>query len=168
MVQLAVELRFEVLESELEALLIEAELIRIHQPPYNTLLKDDKSPIYIHITKETYPKVEKLRKNDLNTHPTKGTILGPFPSSYKLNEVLRIARRIFPWCNQGPPTTARSKACFYHHLELCPGVCTGQLDAAAYQASIHNLILFLKGKKRSVTQQLQQAMKLADTLFLQR
>ncbi len=161
MVQLAVELRFEVLDSELEALLIEAELIRVHQPPYNTLLKDDKSPIYVHVTKETYPKVEKLRKNDLNSRPVKGTVLGPFPSSYKLNEVLRIARRIFPWCNQGPPTATRAKACFYHHLELCPGVCTGQVDATHYQASIRNLIQFLKGKKRSVTQQLQQAMRLA-------
>ena len=161
MVQLAVEVRFEVLESELEALLIEAELIRIHQPPFNTLLKDDKSPIYVRITKEEFPKVEKLRKNDLMKQMTKDTVLGPFPSSYKLNEVLRIARRIFPWCNQGPPTTTHSKACFYHHLELCPGVCTGKVDAAQYQASIHNLILFLKGKKKSVTQHLQQAMKVA-------
>lgn len=161
MVQLAVEVRFEVLDSELEALLIEAELIRIHQPPFNTLLKDDKSPIYIRVTKETYPKIEKLRKNDLAKLATKDTILGPFPSSYKLNEVLRIARRIFPWCNQGPSTSTHPKACFYHHLELCPGVCTGQITAAEYQASIRNLILFLKGKKKSVTQQLQQTMKSA-------
>lgn len=161
MVQLAVELRFEVLESELEALLIEAELIRIHQPPYNTLLKDDKSPIYVRITKETYPKVEKLRKNDVYKLTTKDTILGPFPSSTKLNEVLRIARRIFPWCNQGPPvaTNSNTKACFYHHLELCPGVCTGRITAEHYQMSIQNLILFLKGKKKSVTQELQRLMK---------
>lgn len=162
MVQLATELRFEVLESELEALLIEAELIRIHQPPYNTLLKDDKSPIYVRITKESYPKVEKLRKNDVYKLTTKDTILGPFPSSTKLNEVLRIARRIFPWCNQGLPVSANSKACFYHHLELCPGVCTGKIAAEQYQASIHNLTLFLKGKKRSVTQELQRAMKEAS------
>lgn len=168
MVHLATEVRFEVLESELEALLLEAELIRVHQPPYNTLLKDDKSPIYLCITKEPFPKVMRLRKNDIASISTKGTLLGPFQSSYKLNEVLRIARRIFPWCNQGPPTAAvllqssiKPKACFYHHLELCPGVCIGKITADEYQHTIKHLILFLRGRKTLITKQLQQEMRAA-------
>ncbi len=161
MVHLAQEVRFEVLESELEALLLEAELIHVHQPPYNTLLKDDKSPLYLCITKETFPRVLRLRKNDLSKFAPAGTLLGPFQSSYKLNEVLRIARRIFPWCNQGPSlttSTIKSKACFYHHLELCPGVCVGKISAQEYQLSMKHLILFLRGRKKIVTKQLKNDM----------
>jgi excinuclease ABC subunit C len=162
MVHLATEVRFEVLESELEAL-----LLRVHQPPYNTLLKDDKSPIYLCITKEQFPKVIRLRKNDIASMSTKGTLLGPFQSSYKLNEVLRIARRIFPWCNQGPPakvlapSAPKPKACFYHHLELCPGVCLGKITADEYQHTMKHLIMFLRGRKTLITKQLHQEMQQA-------
>ncbi len=165
MVQLAVEVRFEVLESELEALLIEAELIHVHQPPYNTLLKDDKSPLYLCVTKQLYPSIVRLRKNDLVKNPPNGIILGPFQSSYKLNEVLRIARRIFPWCNQGldsyPSPKIKPKACFYKHLELCPGACTGSISPEIYTANIQNLILFLRGKKKTVVKSIIDQMKAA-------
>src|SRR5258708_24919093 len=60
----AQELKFQVLDSELEALLVEAELIRTHQPEFNILLKDDKSPLYVHITHETFPRVLTIRKKE--------------------------------------------------------------------------------------------------------
>jgi excinuclease ABC subunit C len=152
MVSLAAEVRFEILESELEALLTEAELINTHQPQFNTLLKDDKSPLYLLITKETFPKLLQLRKTDLRHTAHAGTILGPFQSGYKLKEVLKLARRIFPWCNQGPAGTnqIRPKACFYHHLDLCPGVCVNKISAETYQATMKELTLFLQGKKKAV------------------
>jgi excinuclease ABC subunit C len=160
MVATAQEVRFEVLDSELEALLIEAELINLHQPIFNTLLKDDKSPLYLCITKAEFPRLLRLRKTELKHLAPKGTILGPFQSGYKLQEVLKLARKIFPWCNQGPPLTGQSpKACFYYHLDLCPGVCVGTISAQEYQASMQELALFLKGKKRSVVTDLKLKLK---------
>src|SRR3990167_1194496 len=150
--------KFEVLDSELEALLIEAELVRVHQPFFNIRLKDDKSPIYVVITtNETYPQVLRKRKTDLVKEKPKGTILGPFQSGFSLNEVLKIARRIFPWCSD--PGVGRP--CFYYHLDLCPGACIGQVTPAEYRENIDSLILFLRGKKKIVVRELTQKMKLA-------
>lgn len=155
LVTTAKKVTFEVLDSELEALLIEAELIRTHQPFFNIRLKDDKSPIYLVITKETYPKILRVRKNDLLKNKVAGTVLGPFQSSYKLNEVLKIARKIFPWCND----SKKDKACFYYHLDQCPGACIGDISPQEYKENIDNLKLFLKGKKKAVIIQLKNKMK---------
>jgi excinuclease ABC subunit C len=152
----AVEISHQVLESELEALLTEAELIRAHQPPYNILLKDDKTPLYIHITNETFPRVLTVRKKEMERTNHRGIVLGPFPSAYKVREVLKIAREIFGWCSLGKPSP---KACFYYHIGLCPGVCTGEIDAATYQENIKQLVLFLRGQKKTVIKNLQQQME---------
>jgi excinuclease ABC subunit C len=149
-------LKFQVLESELEALLVEAELIRTHQPRYNILLKDDKTPLYIHITDEAFPRVLTLRKKEVMKRNPKGTILGPFPSAYKTKEVLKLVRTIFKWCRN----PQEGKACFYYHIELCSGACIGEISQADYQHDIKNLILFLRGKKHSVVKQLTQEMNI--------
>lgn len=166
MVSQAVAVKFRVLESELQALLVEAELIRTYQPEYNTLLKDDKSPLYIEITNETYPRVLKVRKKELQKRASSGTtsntVLGPFPSAYKTNEVLNIARKIFPWCNKKlvheNKRKSDSQPCFYYHIDLCPGACIGEISPEKYKENIQNLILFLKGKKKTVTKILQEKM----------
>ncbi len=156
LVTTATKIECRVLESELQALLVEAELIGTYQPPYNILLKDDKTPLYLYITKEPFPRILQLRKKELLTHKhTGGTLLGPFPSAYQLKEVLRIVRPIFPWCNKLASTGSQeSKPCFYYHLDLCPGACVGEISAADYQKNIANLILFLRGKSKEVTKQL--------------
>lgn len=163
MVSQAITIKFKVLESELQALLVEAELIRIYQPDSNTLLKDDKSPLYIEITAELYPRVLKIRKKELLRKNSSGTILGPFPSAYKASEVLKIARKIFPWCNKKLANENRrnedTKPCFYYQIEQCPGACIGQISPEEYQENIYNLILFLKGKKKSVEKSLQNKMR---------
>ena len=146
------------LDSELEALLIEAELVRVHQPFFNIRLKDDKSPIYLVITThEQYPRVLRKRKTDLVKEKPTGTVLGPFQSSFSLNEVLKIARRIFPWCAD----PGSSRPCFYYHLDLCPGACVGEISPADYRENIDALILFLRGKKKAVVQELTVKMKTA-------
>lgn len=150
----AVSLKFQVLESELEALLIEAELIRTHQPKYNILLKDDKTPLYIHITNEKFPRVLTLRKKEVIRKTPKGTILGPFPSAYKVKEVLKLVRKIFKWCKNPNGGTA----CFYYHIDLCSGACLGEITAQDYQDNIKNLILFLRGKKKTVIKQIKTEM----------
>ena len=159
MVATATQIHFKVLASELEALLIEAELIRLHQPLFNTLLKDDKTPLYIHITDENFPRVLTVRKKDLEQSKPKGTILGPYPSSYKIKEVLKIARKIFPWCNQkkiASRNQRQKKACFYYHIGQCPGSCLGLIDKSEYQQNIKELVLFLKGSKKRVITKLKK------------
>ena len=157
----AEQLKFETLESELEALLVEAELIRTYQPHFNDLLKDDKSPLYIQITDELFPRVKKVRKKEILTKKITGTVLGPFQSAYKVTEVLKIARRIFPWCdkNKTGDQTKNIVPCFYYHLDLCPGACVHQISVAQYQETISQLILFLRGKKKAVLQNLKTQMQ---------
>ncbi len=171
MVEEATSLEFEIFDSELEAILIEAELIRLHQPPYNVLLKDDKTPIYLHIKNVPFPAVKLIRKRDLvkSIVPTQlGITLGPFSSSYKLKQVLKIARKIFPWCDEAEKKESRtgqsknkSQACFHYHLDLCPGACIGLISKEKYQQNIEQLTLFLKGKTREVTSQLKTNMRSA-------
>jgi excinuclease ABC subunit C len=161
MVLLADQVKFKTLSSELEALLIEAELIRLHQPNFNSQLKDDKSPIYVLITQENYPKVLTIRKKDLDRTKVRGTILGPFPSSYKIKEVLKLVRKIFTWCDNpiALNKTHRQQACFYYHLDQCPGACLGKISSQDYQENIKQLILFLKGKKKTVIKNIKAKLK---------
>lgn len=154
LVTTARKLKFQVLESELEALLVEAELIRTHQPKFNILLKDDKTPLYIQITDDNFPRVITLRKKEVVKNNPKGTILGPFPSAFKTKEVLKIVRQIFKWC-QNP---SGGRACFYRHLDLCSGACTKEISKQDYQTHLKNLALFLKGKKKQVVGNLEKEM----------
>lgn len=150
-------LQWRVLRSELEALLVEAELINRYQPQYNVLLKDDKSPLYLVITQEEFPRVLRLRKRDLLKRRLKGKTFGPFPSSYKVSEVLKLIRPIFPWCNA--PRQKHMRRCFENHLHLCPGVCTGEISSADYQKIMDQLALFLSGKTKLVTDCLKKDME---------
>jgi excinuclease ABC subunit C len=145
------QVRYQILDSELEALLTEAELIRLHQPHFNSLLKDDKSPLYIITTKEKYPRVLTVRKNEVSSGVYRcRRSFGPLPSGTKVREVIRIARRLFPYCTQHASKASVSKSCFYAHLGLCPGACTGKISTNEYLQNIHHLELFLSGKYKSI------------------
>lgn len=161
MVLAATQVKWRELQSELEALLTEAELIRLYQPPVNVLLKDDKSPIYVLITQEEFPRVLTIRKRELTRQQQKGTVLGPFQSAYKLQEVLKLVRPIFPWCNQRRLSvhSPQIRACFYSHLGLCPGVCTRSVDSTTYAQSMHRLAEFLRGKASAVRTELESELK---------
>jgi len=150
----AAKVQYLVLGSELEALLTEAELIGTYQPPYNILLKDDKSPLYIHISNDAFPTVETVRKRDILQKKLPGTLLGPYQSGYRIQEVLEIARKIFHWCSH----PGRSPACFYYHLGYCSGACVGEISQEEYQAMIKQVLLFLRGKTSLVTTGLENEM----------
>lgn len=158
LVQTATHLKNRELSSELEALLVEAELIRTYRPHFNILLKDDKSPIYVQITDEKFPRVNVVRKNEIISGHLKGHILGPFQSFYKLKEVLHIVRDIFPWCNQRGNGDVSLKPCFYYHIGLCPGACIGEISEQDYAEQSKRLLLFLRGKKKEVMQLLKKQM----------
>lgn len=115
------------------------------------------------ITKEEFPRVLRVRKTDLKKKEYQANlaVLGPFASSYKLSEVLKIVRPIFPWCNKRYKKD--QAACLYHHLELCPGACCGKISPAAYLVNIKQLIMFMRGKNQDLVKKLSQEMKrLAD------
>lgn len=172
--------KYKVLDSELEALLTEAELIRRYQPPYNVLLKDDKSPLYIVITKEKYPRVLQVRKKELNRFAGAGASFGPFQSAYRVREVLKLVRPIFPWCNQaGDLSKLSDKPCFYYHIDRCPGACLGKITPEKYQENIDKLSTFLRGRTSTVIKKLnlemqeeaggenfEEAIKIRDTIEL--
>jgi len=144
--------KFKITESEFEALLLEAELIKTYQPGFNILLKDDRSKLYLNFTKETFPRIILTRKSGE---------FGPYPSSRQLTQILKILRQIFPYCDHPAGSEPAGKACFYYHLQLCPGACINKISPADYQKNINNLKLILKNKKsvllRRLSQQLKQA-----------
>ncbi len=159
MFQLATEISFKKTDSVLEAVILEAELIKEYQPRFNSREKDDKSFYYIVITKESFPKVLQIRGRNLQIRSSDYDIkkrFGPFPSATELKEALRTIRKLFPFrdkCrfNQGGP-------CFNFQVGLCPGICLGIISESDYGNQIKNIELFLSGKKKVVIKLLKKEM----------
>lgn len=145
MLDTANKLKWKTLDSEIEAILTEAELIKLYKPRFNLIQKDDKSPVYLTITKEAYPRVFTGRGS--------GTF-GPFTSGRTLRLILERLRHIFPYCER--PNSAR--ACFYYHLGLCPGACIGAISRSDYQKNIGGIRLFFQNKKKRLIASLKKEM----------
>jgi len=142
-----------VVESELEALILEANLIKKYLPKFNVRLMDDKDYLYIGITKDTFPKIITLRKQDLKKVKK---FFGPFPSSTTVKDTLKRLRRVFPWCNGW---RGKQRACFYQHIGLCPGPCVGLISKQDYNKIISRFSKFLDGKKEELVSELNSEMK---------
>lgn len=141
-----------IVESELEALILEANLIKKHKPHYNIRLTDDKDYLYIVVTDEEFPKVLTARKKDIIKVKK---WFGPYPSATIVKTALRKLRRVFPWCSgkgQGLSVKGKvnRKACFYYHLNLCPGACIGVINHKEYMKIINCFSKFLEGKKQEL------------------
>lgn len=143
-----------IVESELEALILEANLIKKYLPKFNIRLTDDKDYLYIKITKDIYPQVVTARKHDLKDALK---YFGPFPSGKTVRETLKALRRVFPWCAGG------RKACFYYHLGLCPGSCAGVIGKKEYTKNILRLSKLLEGKKEQLMKDLTKKMEQLST-----
>lgn len=138
--------------SEFEALLLEAELIRTYQPFYNSIAKDDKSPIYIKIAKDEIQLISLVRKEK----PARGTFIkGPFPSAKLAKDILRMTRRIFPYCHHKNP----KKPCLYVHLGLCPYPYLSQQSKEEYLKTIQKIKQLLSGKSKILIRQLTVEMR---------
>lgn len=143
-------------QSEIEALILEANLIKRYLPAFNIRLTDDKDYLYIKVTKEDFPKILTARKKELDDAKE---FFGPFPSSGTVRSTLKRLRRVFPWCSNPPRPGAKSlRACFYYHLGLCPGVCIGKVDKKQYDQIINRFIKFMQGKKADVLDDLTKEM----------
>ncbi len=143
-------------DSVLEAIILEANLIKKYQPIYNTKEKDDKSFYYVVITEEDFPKVLLERESDLRTtHYVLRTSFGPFPNGPAIREGLKIIRKIFPFHDGS--SIKKDQFTFYRQLGLAPD--TSNADAQkSYNKNIENIILFFKGKKKELVKNLEREM----------
>ncbi|HMR72866.1 MAG TPA: excinuclease ABC subunit UvrC [Candidatus Saccharibacteria bacterium] len=140
-------------ESELEALFLEAEMIRRYMPRYNILLRDDKSLSYIRIDIQSdYPTVTTTH------HPLDdgAEYFGPYFSLYSIRQALKLLRRIFPFATNRQ--TGQKRATLHYHLGLDPGLESGKTSLAEYRASLRRLIAVIKGKKQTILKELERDM----------
>ena len=144
-------------DSEFEALVLEASLIKQNMPKYNILLKDDKGYSYIKITKEDYPKISAvLQKDDENAE-----YLGPFTSSYTVKQSVDEANKIFrlPQCNKCfPRDFKKGRPCLNFHINRCMGVCTGKITQKEYLEAINEALGFLNGDISKIVSSLKKKM----------
>jgi len=160
MVEKARSIDFIETDSVLEALILEAALIKKHQPPYNTKEKDNKSFNYVVITKEDFPRVITMRGRELETKiDSVKYSFGPFPQGSVLREALKIVRKIFPFRDKCK--TNSSKPCFNAQIGLCPGVCAGLITKTEYAKTIRRIKLFFEGKKKTLINGLERDMKIS-------
>ncbi|MBI4458207.1 excinuclease ABC subunit UvrC [Candidatus Uhrbacteria bacterium] len=153
-----------------EALVLEANLIKKFQPPYNVMEKDDKSFLYLTFTREPYPRPVLIRGHELARMPKRQflKVFGPYRSAAAVEAALDILRKAFPWTTCQPATSLasdvarRKRPCFYRHLGLCPGVCTGEIAPAEYRKIIRGLMRFFDGKWVEVIRDTRSAMKKAS------
>jgi excinuclease UvrABC nuclease subunit len=154
--------------SVLEALILEANLIKKHQPKYNTKEKDNKSFYKVIISDESWPRIIMVRSRDLQVMEITGRIsrikfeggikysFGPFPNGGSLRDALKIIRKIFPFRDFRADTPENER--FYKQLGLSPD--TSDTEARKeYQKNIRNIVLFFQGKKGAILKQLEKEMK---------
>lgn len=144
----------------IEALILEAKLIKKHQPLYNARTKDDTSFWYVEITKEEYPRVLMVRGKDIVGRS--GVTYGPFTNASDLRAALHIVRKIFPFSTHAPSEVGKARRpCFNAQIDLCPGICVGRMGKKEYARIIRNIKLFLSGNKQKLVAQLERDMKKA-------
>lgn len=161
MVERATTIEWKETDSVLEALILEANLIKQYKPFHNTDAKDDKSFNYVVITKEPFPRVLAVRGKVLELEfPAKirAYTFGPFPHGLQLQEALKLIRKIFPYRDTCTPST---KSCFNAHIGLCPGVCSGAITTKEYRDIVRHIVLLFKGKKKELLKNLEKEMKVA-------
>lgn len=143
MVSLIDHIEWIVVDSELEALILEMNLIKKNRPPFNVQLKDDKRYPYIKISfQDPYPKISVTRQLESDG----ARYFGPYTSVWAVNQTLDLLRRIFPYhtCDRDL-TGADQRACLYYDIKLCPAPCTGKISRDDYRASMKNIASFLSG-----------------------
>ena len=160
-------------DTAIEALILEAELIKKRMPVYNIREKDGKSFLFVEIVKEMFPRVLLVRGKE----KIKGRRFGPFTSATQAREALKIIRRIFPFSThpvRDHDTVAKRqpgsngtgvKPCFDYQIGLCPGTCIGAISRLEYLKNIKNLELFFEGKKKKIVGNLKKDMITASRMM---
>ncbi len=153
------ELEFIVTDTELEALILEANLIKSHRPRFNVRLRDDKRYPYIKITwADPFPRVLITRRMERDG----SRYFGPYTSASAVRETLEMLRRTFPYLTCDREITGKDeRACLYHDIRLCLAPCIGAVSQEEYRAMIRGLIRFLEGRGEEVLDDLEARMRAA-------
>ena len=161
MVHLVERFEYIVVDSELEALMLENNLIKEHKPRYNTLLKDDKTYPYIKVTNELYPRILKVRKQ----YQDRARYFGPYASNDQVNEVIELIRKTFHIrnCNKSFTEDAPlANKCMYYDIHQCDGPCIGKQSQSDYRLQVDRAIDFLNGKYEDIVKELTRRMQRAS------
>lgn len=151
-----VDLDWMVVESELEALFLEAEMIRRYMPRYNILLRDDKALSYIRIDYDSdYPTVSTTRR----PLDDGARYFGPYFSTQAVRQSLKLLRRAFPFATRQVP--GQKRATLHYHLGLDPGLEEGKTSLEAYRANLRKLIAIIQGRRKTIERELERDMKRA-------
>ena len=154
-------LEYIITDSEVEALILESHLIKQHKPKYNILLKDDKKYPYFLITDEDFPRIQVVRKKNLN--PDKGRFYGPYTDVGAMYATLDFLKRLFP-LKQCKTPKFTNRPCLYYHIGKCLAPCQGKVTPEEYQKLIQQVELFLSGKQSELLKQIQtQMLKYAES-----
>ncbi len=147
-------------DSEVDALILEANLIKKHRPRYNVRLKDDKHYPYLKVSNEDFPKILITRRMQRDG----GRYFGPYTSTSALRETLDLLRRMFPYRTCDRDITGKDRrACLYHDLKLCTAPCIGAVDKAQYNVVIEQLIRFMGGESEGVMEDMRREIQEAAT-----
>ena len=151
MVKLVTEIEFIVTDTEAEALALEANLIKQHQPYFNVLLKDDKKYPYLCITwSEEYPRIFITRKRQLGKpKDKKDKYYGPYTDSGLLREILHLCKRIFPQ-KQRPQPLFKDRPCLNYDIGRCPGVCQQLISPEEYRTIIQKIAMVFQGRTQEL------------------
>jgi excinuclease ABC subunit C len=161
------DLEWIVTDTELEALILENELIKRYHPRFNVRLRDDKTYPYIKLHwQDDFPKVSIVRRREHDG----ARYYGPFTSAYAVRQTLDALRRVFPYLDCNRVITGRDpKPCLYFHIKRCAGPCIGAIGREEYRNIIAGLADFLEGKSEEVLDQLTASMEAAaDDLQFER
>lgn len=141
---------FIVTPTELDALVLEASLIKLHNPKYNILLKDDKGYNYIKISGGEYPKITYA----LQTDDKDAEYIGPYTSGYTVKQAIEEANRLFmlPVCSRKfPRDFGKERPCLNYHIGRCMGVCRGKISPEEYRSNVEQAVSYIKnGSKESI------------------
>jgi excinuclease ABC subunit C len=155
------EFEYIIVDNEVEALILEANLIKKHKPKYNILLRDDKQYPYIKITNEKYPRVIKTRK----VQKDGAKYFGPYPSAYAVNDTLDIIRNLYPirTCKINfDKSDKKYRPCLNYYIGRCLGPCRGDVDHDKYMEMIDEIIMFLSGKEDKLIEIIEERMRKAS------
>lgn len=155
MVERVADVRTIVVTNEVEALILEANLIKRHQPPFNVRLRDDKRYPYLKVTNEPFPRVVFTRflRNDGARY------FGPYTNAHGLRELIDLVRLVFPLRTCREPIDGRRKRpCLQYHIKRCLAPCVGYQTEEEYDRTIDEVVLFLEGKQESLLARLQREM----------
>lgn len=159
---------FIVTKSELDALVLECSLIKLHQPKYNILLKDDKGYNYIKISRGAFPRIT----YSLNTDDKNADYIGPFTSGFTVKQAVEEANALFmlPTCRKSfPRDFNRERPCLNHHIKRCMGVCEGKISSEEYKKIVEEAVRYLKnGSKASVEELTAEMEQAAENLEFER